>query len=133
MQVRSRKGLYLWGGVDKTGDPILTTEVFHAVHITLSLSWGIMRASLSSSMVVFCRGPCSLFYLRSWYRFQSVHPWVQFLPTAESSPGLPGASWQLLAGQQRPSTQLRGTQYLFCIFYLISLNIISVIKKTFYI
>jgi len=30
----------LQGGVDKTGDPILTNEVFHAIHIILSLKLG---------------------------------------------------------------------------------------------
>jgi len=39
----------------------------------------------------FWRGPCSLSCLRFWSRFRSVHSWVQFLFTAESSPGLPMA------------------------------------------
>jgi len=37
LQVRSQKGLYLRGGADRTGDPILTEAVFHAVHVILSL------------------------------------------------------------------------------------------------
>jgi len=32
-QVRSRNGSHLQGGADRTGDPILTNEVFHAMHI----------------------------------------------------------------------------------------------------
>jgi len=38
--VRSRKGSHLKGGADRTGDPILTNEVFHARHIILSLKLG---------------------------------------------------------------------------------------------
>jgi len=38
--VRSRKGLYLRGGADRTGDPILTNEVFHATRVILSLKLG---------------------------------------------------------------------------------------------
>jgi len=36
----SWKGSYLQGGADRTGDPILTNEVFHAMHIILSLKLG---------------------------------------------------------------------------------------------
>ena len=87
-------------------------------------------------MTAFWRGPCLLFYLWPWSRFPSVHSWVQFLPTAEFSPGLPCAAWQLLVGRQCPGTQLRGTQYRFCIFCVIIsliINIINIICKTFYI
>ena len=87
-----------------------------------------MKVSLSSSMAAFWRGLCSLFYLWSWSRFQSMHPWVQVLPTAESNPGLLGAAWQLLVGRQRPSTQLQETHWQFCTFYIISLNIVSIIS-----
>jgi len=38
--VRSRKASHLQGGVDRTGDPILTSEVFHVTHVTLSLKLG---------------------------------------------------------------------------------------------
>jgi len=31
---------HLQGGVDRTGDPILTNEVFHAMHVILSLKLG---------------------------------------------------------------------------------------------
>ena len=91
-----------------------------------------MTVLLPSSMTSFWRGPC----LRSWSRLRSVHYWVPFLSAAEASLGLPSAACQLLAGPQCPCTQLRETQYQFCIFYIISLNIItiiSVISKTFYI
>jgi len=30
----------LQGGADRTGDPILTSEIFHAMHIILSLKLG---------------------------------------------------------------------------------------------
>jgi len=52
-QVRSQKGSYLRGGADRTGDLILTHEVFHTVHVTLSLNWGITRVSLSSFTAAF--------------------------------------------------------------------------------
>jgi len=57
---------------------------------------------------------------------------------AEASLGHLGAAQKLLAGRQRPGTQLRETQYWLCIFCFISLFIniiviISVIIKTFYI
>jgi len=38
--VRNRKGSYLQGGVERTGDLILTNEVFHAMHVILSLKLG---------------------------------------------------------------------------------------------
>jgi len=38
--VKSQKGSDLQGGVDRTGDPILPREVFHARHILLSLKLG---------------------------------------------------------------------------------------------
>ena len=92
-------------------------------------SWGITKVALSWSMASFWKGPCSLFYLLSLSRFWSLYSWVQFPSTAESSLGLPGAVWQLLAGHQHPSIQLQETQYWFCIFCIISLiiNIISII------
>jgi len=64
-------------------------------------------------------------------------PRVQFLPTAEASPGLPGAARQRLGGCLRPSTQLWETPYWFCIFCIIFLliinifSVISAISKTF--
>jgi len=36
-QVRSHKGSHLWGGVDRTGDPIVTNALFHAMYVILSL------------------------------------------------------------------------------------------------
>jgi len=39
-QVRSCKTLHLRGGVDRTGDPILTNKLFHAMHVILSLKLG---------------------------------------------------------------------------------------------
>jgi len=36
----SQKGSHLQGGVDRTGDPILTSEVFHVMHVILSLKLG---------------------------------------------------------------------------------------------
>ena len=67
-----------------------------------------------------------------------MHSWVQFLSTAEASPGHPGAAQQLVAERQHPGNKLWQTQYQFCIICIISLiintiSIISVISKTFYI
>ena len=39
-QVRSRKGSFLRGGADRTGDPIFTKAVFHAMQVILSLKLG---------------------------------------------------------------------------------------------
>jgi len=38
--MRSLKGSHLQGGVDRTGDPILTSAVVHAMHIMLSVKRG---------------------------------------------------------------------------------------------
>jgi len=40
LQVRRWKGWYLQGGADGTGVLILTSEVFHAMHVILSLKLG---------------------------------------------------------------------------------------------
>jgi len=40
LQVSRRKGSYVQGGADRAGDPILTDEVFHAMHVILSLKLG---------------------------------------------------------------------------------------------
>jgi len=119
---------------------VRTPEGLHSSLVSICTScsvysWGITRMSFFSSMATFWRGPCSLFYLQSWSSFLFMHPWVKFLPTAEAILGLPGAAWQLLAGCQCTSTQLRETQYRLCVFYIIYLiiNIIGIISKTFYI
>jgi len=36
-QVRIQKGSYLCGGADRTGDLVLTSKVFHAMHVILRL------------------------------------------------------------------------------------------------
>ena len=46
-QVRSRKGSYLRGGADRTGELLLTSEVFHAMHVIPSLKLGGSRWSRS--------------------------------------------------------------------------------------
>jgi len=40
----SSKESHLQGGVDRRGDPTLTSEVFHAMHIILSLKLGVHEA-----------------------------------------------------------------------------------------
>ena len=97
-----------------------------------------MRVSLSSSIAACWRGSCTLSSLRSWSRSRSVHSWAQFLPTAESSPGLPGAAWKLLVGRQRPapnSGKLRISLGYLALFLLlvILLVLFNVISKIFYI
>jgi len=49
--VRSLKRSYLQGGVNKTGDPVLTNEAFHAIHSILSLN-----LEDHGSLVLFVRG-----------------------------------------------------------------------------
>jgi len=47
------KGSYLQGEADRAGDPLLISEVFHAMHVILRLKRGITRVLLSSSMATF--------------------------------------------------------------------------------
>jgi len=98
LQVRSRKGSYLQEGADSSGDPILTNAVFHAMHITLCLKLGDHDVLVIFVLGHLLRRTLLMFCPRSWSRFRSVHSWVQFLSTAEASPGLPGAARQLLVG-----------------------------------
>jgi len=133
--VRSRKGSYLWGRVDRTGDLILVKEVFHAMHVILGLKLGdyegltlfvhgrlLKRILLVVLPVILIQIP-----IRASLSPFPAHCKVQS-----------GTSWCCLAaagGTSVPGTQLRETQYQFCIFYVVSLIIrtISVISKTFYI
>ena len=99
------------GWADRTGDPILTSEVFHAMHVILSLKLGDHEGlTLDSEQYI----PESRFCL-----LQS--PVQGFLVLA----------WQPLVGHHHPSTQLQETQYRFYVFFLISLilSTINVISK----
>jgi len=102
-----RKGSHLQGWVDKTGHPLLTNAVFHAMHVILSLKLGDHEG-----LPVFVHGRLlqrTLLIVLLAILIQILM--CAFLSTAESSPGLHGAAWQLLAGRQHPGTQLRETQY----------------------
>ena len=105
----------------------------HARHAQFKAggSWG---SRSSSSMAAFWRGSCLLFYLWFWYRFRSVHSWVQSLSTAEASLALPGAARQLLAGCQRPAPsfgKLSVSFVYFALFLLILLVLLVLLVKLF--
>jgi len=130
--VKSRKGSYLRGGADRTGDPILTNMVFHAMHVILSLKLGdheclapfVHGRLLKRTLLVFL--PAILIQI----------PTLAFLsPVPVYCRVQSGTAWCCLAaagGMPIPSTQLQETQYRFCIFCIISL-LINIISKTFYI
>ena len=108
----------------------VTNEVFHAMHVITLFKAGESRGfHFSSSMASFSREPCSLSCLPSWSRFQSVHSWVPFLPTAKAILGLPGAAWQLLVGHHHPVPNSGKLSVISLIINMIS--IISVMSKTF--
>ena len=126
------------GGADRTGDPILTNEVFHAMHIILSVKLGDHEG-----LALFLHGRL----LKRTLLVVLPAILIQIPIRASLSPvpvccrGQSGTAWCCLAaagGTPGPGTQLRKTPYRFCIFYIISLiinitGIISVISKTFYI
>ena len=132
--MRSWKGLYFRGVADKTGDLILTKEVFHAMHVILSLMLGDHE------------GLALFFHSRLLKRTLLVVPpailiQIPICASLSSVPAQcrvqPRTSWCCPAaagGTPAPGTQLRDTQCWFCIFCSISLiiNIISVISKTSY-
>jgi len=136
--VRSLKGSYLRGGVDRTGDPILTNVLFHAMHTILSLKLGdhegfalfIHGRLLKRTLLVVL--PAILIQI-------PIHAFLSPFPVC--CWGQSGTSWCHLAaagGCQRPGTQLWETRYQVCIICIISLiiniiSIISVISKTSYI
>ena len=137
-QVRRWKWSHLRGGVDRTGDLVLTNDIFHGMHVILSLKlgdhWGLALffhgCLLKRTLLVVL--PAIL---------------IQIMICASLSPvpahcrGQFRTTWCHLAAAGRtpaPGTQLQETQYGFCTFYIISLiiNIISinsVINKTFHI
>jgi len=137
-QVRSQKGSHLRGGVDRTGDPILTSEVFHAMHVIPSL-----KLTDHGGLALFVHGRL----LKRTLPLVLAAILIQIPIRASLSPvpaccqGQSGTAWCCLAaagGTPAPGTQLRETQYQFCVFCFISLivNIISLINgisKIFYI
>jgi len=121
-----------------TGDPILTNEVFHAMHIILRLKLGnhegltLFDLGRLLKRILLAVLPATLI---------QIPICASLSPVPVCCRGQSGTAWCCLAaagGTTVPSTQLRKTQYWFCIFYIISLiiniiSIISVISKVFYI
>jgi len=111
--VRSRKGSYLRGGADRTGDPILTNEVFHAMHIILSVKLGDHEG-----LALFIHGQL----LKRTLLVVLPAILIQIAIRASLSPvpahgrGLSRTSWCCLAAAGRtpvPGTQLWETHYRF--------------------
>ena len=136
--MRSRKGSCLQGEADRTGDPILTDEVFHARHIILSLKLGDHEG-----LALFVHG-------RLLKRTQLiVLPVILIqIPICAALSPVPACCrdqsrtsrccLEAAGGTPTLSTQLQETPYQVWIFCIISfiiniISIISVISKTFYI
>jgi len=130
----------LQGREDRTGDQILTNEVFRAMHVILSLKLGDHEG-----LTLFVHGRLlkrTLLIVLPAILIQ-IPIRVFLSPVPVYCSGQSGTAWWCLAAAGRmplPGTQLRETQYRFCIFCIISLIIISssnssinVISKTFYI
>jgi len=135
LQVRNHKGSHLWGGADRTGDPILTNTTFHAMHIRLSLKLGDHEG-----LALFVNG-C---LLKRTLLLVLPAILIQVLIRAFLSPvpvccGIQSAtSWCCPAaagGTPAPGTQLWETQCRFSVFCFISvvINIISVIRRAVFI
>jgi len=131
--VRSRKGWHLRGGADSTGDPILTSEVFHATHVIPSSKLGdheglalfIHSCLLKRTLLAVL--PAILIQIPTRALLSPVPAYCR------GQSGTPQCCPAAAGGTPAPGTQLWEVQYGFCIFYIISLNIISIISKTFYI
>jgi len=126
-QVRTQKGLYLRGAVDRTGDPILANKVFHVMHVILSL-----KLRDHKGLALFFHGHL---LKRTLLIVLPVIP-IQIPIRASLSPvpaccrGQSGTAWCCLAavsGTPVPGTQLWETQYRLCIFCFISIIIIIII------
>jgi len=133
--VWSQKGLYSRGGAGWTGDLVLTNEVFHAMHVILRLTLGdheglalfIHGCLLKRTLLVVLPVILIQIPIRASLSPVPAHCRGQFR-AAWCCPAAAG-------GMPAPGSQLRETQYRFCIFYINSLiiNIISissVISKT---
>ena len=119
---------HLRGGVNTTGDPILTSVVFHAMHVILSLKLGEHEG-----LAVFVHGGL----LKRTLLIVLPEILIQILTRVFRSPvpaccqGQRGTSWCCPAaagGTPAPGTQLQESQYRFCIFYIVSLIIINIIS-----
>jgi len=121
--VRSREGSQLWGGVDRTGDPILTSEVFPAMHVTLSLKLGD-HEGLALFVHVWLLKRTLLVVLPAILIQIPIR--ASLSPVPACCRGQSGTAWCCLEaadGTPAPGTQLWETQCQFCIFYHISLII----------
>jgi len=130
-QVRSWKGLHLQGGADRTSDPVLTSAVFHAMHVILSLKLGdheglalfVLGHLLQRTLLVVL--PAILIQI-------PIHAFLSPVPAC--CRGQSRTAWCCLTaagGMPVPGTQLQETQCQFYGFSFISLifNIISVMSK----
>jgi len=128
LQLKSRKGSYLRGGADRTGDPILTSEVFHAMHVMLGLTLGDHEGL--ALFVYGCLLKRTLLAVLPAILIQILIR-VSLSPVPICCRGHSRTAWCCLAaagGTPVPGTQLRETQCQFCIFCFIYL-IINVISK----
>jgi len=136
--VRSGKGLHLQGEEDRTGDLILTNAVFHPMHVILSLKLGDHEG-----LTLFIHGHLlkrALLVVLPAILIQ-ISICASLSPVPAHCRGQSGTAWCCLAAVGRtsaPGTQLRETQFWFCMFCIISLIIhiittVSVISKIFYI
>jgi len=127
----------LRGGLDRTGDPTLTSQVFHAMHVTLSLKLGDHEG-----LALFIHGHLLkrtlLVVLPAILKQIPIHASLSPVPICWGQSGTAWCCPAAAGGTPAPSTQLWETQCRFCIFCIISLiiNIISIISAmsiTFYI
>jgi len=117
--------LYLRGGAGRTGDPVLTSEVLHAM-LSLKL-WD------HEGLALFIHGPL----LKRMLLLVLPAILSQILICASRTPApvycrvQSGTAWCCPAAAGRtpaPGTQPWETQCWFCVFCFISLNIISIIN-----
>jgi len=134
--VRRRKGLHLKGGADRTGDPIWTNAVFHAMHVILSLKLGDHKGL---TLFIHGRLPKRTLLVVLPVILIQIPSRASLSPVPAHCGVQSGTSWccpAAASGTPAPGTQFRETQYRFCTFCFVSLiintiSIISVISKNF--
>jgi len=128
-KVRSREGSHLQGGEDRTGDPILTSEVFHTMQVTLSLKL-VDHKGLALFVHVWLLKMTLIFVLPVILIQIPIRELLS--PAHVCCQDQSGTAWCCLVaagGTPVSGTQLWETQCQFCIFCIISLviNIVSII------
>jgi len=128
--VRNHKGSHLWGGADRTGDPILTNVAFHAMHIILSLKLGdheglalfvhgclLKRTLLTVLPVILIR-----VLIRAFLSPVPVYCRIQS-----------GTSWCCPAGRQRlaPSSGKLSVGFLYFVSFLLLLILLVLLEELF--